>query len=348
MEFEKHRFNPVNASDEEWEQFDVYTTKMHNFLTPEDPREPKEKRKQSLILQAESKEIEFELYLLKDEMKQIIGIFVMASFHRDHPSYEANAALLLSEISLLPEYRGKGIAKKLMKDLYNFSIANNKHVIISNSIEKTSVEFIEHIGGIVAQRNIENRAYLDKIDWDMIDEWIENGENKNPEVRLEFFEVVPEDMMDKFIAYYNETMNQIPKDEIEMEDITFDEKTIRDEEKRMKELGRKKVTAITLEKNGDISSLSELIYSPTNRTKVEQGLTSTLEKYRGNGLGKWIKAVMLKKARNEFEGAEFITTHNATSNGPMLHINEKIGFKVHKEVYTLQITVEQLGVYINK
>ena len=345
MDFKKHNFDPVSATDIEWEHLDTFKTRMHECFTPNDPREPKEKRKQGLILAVESKEVVFEYFTLKEksDLNTVFGIFIVSSFHPENPSYEANAALLMSEISLLPEYRNKGVAKELMNYIYEHAKSKNKYVIISNTNEKSSTDFIKHVGGIVAQTKIESRAYLKNIDWNMINEWIENGEKKNPNSKIEFFETVPDSLMSTYLTMFNETMNQIPKDEFAMEELTLDKKAIRDHE-----MGNTSLIALCMEPNGDISSLTELTHSPTKKQSVRQGFTSTVDKYRGRGLGKWVKAIMLRKAKNEFDGVEYISTHNVTSNAPMLHINNKIGFKAHKEAYDLQITVDQLGKYLNK
>lgn len=42
------------------------------------------------------------------------------------------------------------------------------------------------------------------------------------------------------------------------------------------------------------------------------------------------------------------TTHNATSNAPMLSINERVGFKRHKEVINVQIMRDKLAEFLKK
>ena len=52
-----------------------------------------------------------------------------------------------------------------------------------------------------------------------------------------------------------------------------------------------------------------------------------LPKYRGHGLGKWLKAAMLEKVLAERPAVKFVRTGNADENVPMLKINHALGFK---------------------
>ncbi|NHJ26401.1 MAG: N-acetyltransferase, partial [Candidatus Lokiarchaeota archaeon] len=65
------------------------------------------------------------------------------------------------------------------------------------------------------------------------------------------------------------------------------------------------------------------------------------------GIGKWLKASMLLKIREEYPQVKIVTTGNANSNAPMLSINNRLGFKVHKESINAQITIEQLAEFLS-
>ena len=49
--------------------------------------------------------------------------------------------------------------------------------------------------------------------------------------------------------------------------------------------------------------------------------------YRERGLGKWLKAEMLKYAKRTFLELKFVVTDFAVTNAPMIAINKKLGFK---------------------
>ena len=74
--------------------------------------------------------------------------------------------------------------------------------------------------------------------------------------------------------------------------------------------------------------------------KVTQLLTGVRAQYRGRGLGKLLKALMLLHVRAAYPEVKYISTGNADSNAPMLAINRKLGFRKHRQVkiYKLKIS----------
>ena len=95
----------------------------------------------------------------------------------------------------------------------------------------------------------------------------------------------------------------------------------------MKEIGITWLTIITKEKNGSISGFSDIQYSLENPREIRQVFTGVDKNYRGKSLGKWLKAEMAYLIKKRFPSAKYITTENANSNGPMLSINKRMGFK---------------------
>ncbi len=89
-------------------------------------------------------------------------------------------------------------------------------------------------------------------------------------------------------------------------------------------------------------------YQPEQETIINQGMTGVKEEYRGRGLGKWLKAAMLLKVREEFPQVKVVSTRNASSNAAMLSINDRLGSRSHKEGTVGQITVEALEAYLSR
>ena len=83
---------------------------------------------------------------------------------------------------------------------------------------------------------------------------------------------------------------------------------------------------VTEEKNGDLSGLTEILYNENRPYIVYQELTGVRSKYRGRGLGKWLKTKMIEYIITAYPDAKIISTGNADSNKPMMSINERLGF----------------------
>ena len=88
----------------------------------------------------------------------------------------------------------------------------------------------------------------------------------------------------------------------------------------------------TIEPDGKISGLTEIRFSEINTPELlNQALTGVKSIYRGRGLGKWLKALMLLYIRENLPQAKYFITGNAEHNAPMLSINDRLGFKPYRE-----------------
>ena len=102
-------------------------------------------------------------------------------------------------------------------------------------------------------------------------------------------------------------------------------------------------TVLTREPDGSISGITDVSFTPHLPTLIEQMFTGVRPEARGRGLGKWIKAAMLEKIRAEHAQAEWMITGNAESNGPMLSINHRLGFKEYRAAAVYQLSRDRLA-----
>jgi GNAT superfamily N-acetyltransferase len=105
---------------------------------------------------------------------------------------------------------------------------------------------------------------------------------------------------------------------------------------------------LTREPDGVISGITDVTYTRHLPTLVEQMFTGVRPDARGRGLGKWIKAAMLEKLRAEYPQAQWMSTGNAESNGPMLSINHRLGFKQYRAGAEYQVSRERLAEVVGK
>jgi mycothiol synthase len=78
------------------------------------------------------------------------------------------------------------------------------------------------------------------------------------------------------------------------------------------------------EPTGEVAALTELWFDPADESRLNTGLTGTARNHRRLGLALALKLMALEQARAR--GAATLWTGNASSNRPMLNINERLGF----------------------
>lgn len=76
--------------------------------------------------------------------------------------------------------------------------------------------------------------------------------------------------------------------------------------------------------SGEVAALTELWLDPADESRLTTGLTGTARNHRRLGLALALKLKSIEQARAR--GAAKIWTGNASTNRPMLNINERLGF----------------------
>ncbi|WP_455141931.1 GNAT family N-acetyltransferase [Candidatus Hodarchaeum mangrovi] len=333
-------FDPPNASQKIWDDYYSHYIEIFQELSPDDPC-PSIEMLQKLIL-IPSPHYQYYHWLAYDqEIKHLVGIGRLEFDKKTSPAYDANKNIAFADISIRKNYRRRGFGTELLRNMVMKAKTEGKSIFQSWGTPNNSSSFFEHLGGQKASKEEENRLQLSDVDWQMVQTWCSEGKQRTENVKLEYFETVPEQDIKEFSQIYTEVMNQVPKEDLEWE---FNEtpEVRRNHEARHKKLGTIWTTIISREGDGTISGLTETYYYPDRQTIVFQGLTGVKVAYRGRGLGKWLKAEMLTYIKENFPKATTIGTDFALVNEPMISINRRLGFKPYKIWVGYKFSVDQL------
>ncbi|MCH8908616.1 MAG: GNAT family N-acetyltransferase, partial [Candidatus Heimdallarchaeota archaeon] len=159
MDFTLSEIDGKKIEKDLWSEFHVYRKEYHQAVRPNDPLESDEFAEKSFLLQVANPEWEAFPFVIRKgrEGGPVIGLFFYVYFTEASPSYENMKPMMLGHIELLPQYRRKGIGKKLLKIVYEKSIELNKSVIMGNSEELEGRAFVNSFGGKEGVVQFENR-----------------------------------------------------------------------------------------------------------------------------------------------------------------------------------------------
>ena len=252
-------FNPLTATKEAWNNYHNFR-KLRHIETSQDPFQPNEIAEKTLNQNYNSGSFDYLHYAiidsdLKEELNQI-GLLVLRTFSEKSPSYKGNEHLAEFNVSLLPEYRKKGIGTKALAEIIGYCKDKNITVMINSTSESDGKEFLNHLGAKVALSSKENRLQMKDVNWTMVNDWIAEGEQLNPETKILLFTRIPDDLIDQYASFLTEIINQQPTGNIDINKRVATPETLREGEEKLKKIGNIGHILVTIEKNGQITGMT--------------------------------------------------------------------------------------------
>ncbi len=279
-----------------------------------------------------------------DEIAGTFGTFIE---YENSPGYDTNKHILNVEFAVLKAHRRKGIGTSFLRKTLSLMEEHDKSVLTLGTEEDEGHAFLSAIGAQEKMVGAENRLYLEGVDWDMVGRWVAEGRERSPETELIFYENrIPEEKFEEISPVLTALLNTMPWDDLEHGDIVFTPELFKEQYERLDELKGEHHTYITRETDGTISGMTDVTWVPQLPHQIGQQFTGVHPDHRGRGLGKWLKASMLEFIRSRYPEAKYIATGNANSNDPMLAINKKLGFKIHRGGSTYQMSRDDLAKYL--
>ena len=338
--FRVEAFDRMNASDAIWDGYLDHVHTLFRERNPDDTPPPREMIR-GLMEEPDERSEERRWLSISEANKVVVGDVMLNWATDKREEYESQKHVLFMNLRVHPEYRRQGIGTTLLKTALHDVQGHSQFTILQTmSSHDEGKAFCESLGGESAISGAENRLQLKDVNWLMIQHWCEEGAERAPDVQLiRYDDLPPDDVLPAYSEMYTEVLNQQPLGDVEGAESIMTPDRFKDTFSRYATQGYQYHTIISQEADGSISGVTDILYSPKDPQRIHQLLTGVREPYRGRGLGKWLKAEMLSFLRDQYPDAKFITTGNASSNAPMLSINQRLGFKVHREdaIYKFQL-----------
>lgn len=334
------------ASKEDWIPVHTFRRQFKKEEFPEDPITEDHSWEISEIGYLKNYQMNHAYYIICSDNKPI-GIITYQYFDKESASYKGNEKILFFEIQILKAFRNKGIGSKALKILLDPIRKANKSILITETDVISSKGFVEKTGGKITQIFANSKLVMNDLNKNLLQRWVTEASKNNPETDIYFLDNgIPEKFIEAFAIAFTDTGNDQPKDSDELGQETVTAEMIRNEIANNQAAGIKVLSCITVEKTGEVSALSQIKMFPGREEHLAQNLTGVPEMFKGRKLGKWVKSYMLLNILEKYPNTKAIITGNSDSNGPMLHINNSLGFKKYKEAFVAQITSEQLELFL--
>jgi mycothiol synthase len=338
------RFDPETASDDYFKARIHYLNTVRQEERPDDPPRSLE----ASITNAKGwkllEKVRLEVWNLWEDNIIIAELFAALSLD------DENKHLIDGDLNVLKPYRRKGYSKPLIAKLLEMAEHYQRTLVIlhTSSMIPAGSLVAEHLGANKGMETHTNQLVLAEIDQQLLETWINKAQTSAKDFEMGFWgDRFPEEEIHA-IANMMEVMNDQPRGDLEIEDWKITPEDLRQSEAYRKAQKVKRWVLYVRHKNGELAGFTETHWDPENPENLYQDDTGVVPKYRGHGLGKWLKATMIQKVLAERPIVKRIRTGNADSNAPMLAINNALGFKPYIAETVWQIEIEKLKHYLKE
>ncbi len=336
-----HEVNLDSADSEFWRRYHAFRRARHDEVRPDDPVIPDETDRMHMLHDRKFDTVHgFEVV----DGGEMVSWFTASTTKPGAPGYEKNRDFLWCRFSVLATHRRRGLGRAHMPLIVELMDRHGNRIVTFETEEESGNAFLRWLGAEKKAEGAENRLHIPDVDWAMMRRWVDEGVKRSPETKLEIYDDhIPDSMLDDYAPQLGALLNTMPWDDLDHGPIVVTPEVLRDAYERFDLAGLKHHTVLTREPNGVISGITDMNWAPHRPKILEQMFTGVRPESRGRGIGKWIKAYMLDRMHRLYPDAEWISTGNADSNGPMLAINKRMGFKRHRWGAEYQISRDKLA-----
>ncbi len=142
-------------------------------------------------------------------------------------------------------------------------------------------------------------------------------------------EQCPRELLEDRAELARRISTDAPTGDLDYEEERWDDARVRAEEALLVSQGRAKVATGAIEEaTGRLVGVTEIAIPLGAARKAYQWDTVVLPEHRGHRLGIWLKMANLRALAKASPTTTLISTWNADDNGPMIAVNEALGFEV--------------------
>jgi mycothiol synthase len=270
---------------------------------------------------------------------RIVGLLVVRLPDLD------NLHLGLLDLFVHPGFRRRGFGTELLDRALTVLAGEGRRVLIGDTDEGgAGAAFCAAHGLRAAKTDQLSRLRMSAVDWADVDAL---AATDPPGYRLVSWRAAcPDELLESY-ARAKYAMNDAPTGELDAVDRVWSTEFVRDFERECAFLGREQlVVAAVHERSGEIAGFTEVELWRWTPDLSEQADTAVVAAHRGNGLGLWMKAAMLRRLRQERPGVTGLLTGNAASNTHMLRINARLGYRPYVRLVEWQgdVTAVRRGI----
>ena len=342
-EYKIVKYEEQKATEDELKAYYDFFMEILAEARPDEPKRPYDKFIKQVLIH--SKSILIKRWVIWENEQIIAYAIIYKTLDGENQHFPE------VDIFVLPPFRKKGIGRLMLAKLYEECIRLNCTKLEFSTFSNTPCgsEFLSSIGAEKCTTEYVNQMLVKDLDMKLMDTWIAKVKERASDYEIDLWEdEYPKNELEGFTKLYNDFWNSIPTGSLDYEYEELTPKRLRNGmESKIKRGWKNWIMVARHKTSGEYAGFTSLLYTGFNPEMLNQGNTGVAIKHRNRGLGRWLKAALIKHVLTKMPGVKKIRSENDVTNKPMLNINNMMGFKpIYSESYW-QIKTVEVDEYLN-
>jgi GNAT superfamily N-acetyltransferase len=259
-----------------------------------------------------------------------------------------NTHLAYVEPLLSVEHRRHGIGTALLEAALDMARQAGRTTIVAEAYmpladgeESSGSAFLSHHGFEMAIVDVHRVLDL-PVAAARLDELRQESAPHHRDYRLVRWE---DEVPDEYLAGYCDLQMafnaEAPMGDLEVEAEVWDADRVRKTEERFRKQGRHMTVTAAIAADATMVGLTEMMTTDEQSHMSWQGGTLVLSGHRGHRLGIALKVANLMRYQERFPDTRTVHSWNAEQNGPMVAINDTLGFRPVERLAEMQLKLSR-------
>jgi mycothiol synthase len=251
-----------------------------------------------------------------------------------------NSQLVMTNVIVHPDVRRHGIGTDLLRATMSSVLTEQRSAVIGAGMDVDSpgARWVESLGFHITMRTVMQQLLIGAVPVETWDVAVPSG------YRLErWMGSTPDDLIASY-AVARPAIRDAPLGETSFEETDWTVDSIRAAERELAAQGVEERVVVAIDSaTNSVVGVTGLLVRPFRRTFGYQNDTSVLGSHRGHGLGRTMKAAMMRWTVSERPELERIFTTTSADNSHMIAVNLSIGYSTERRLIWTETTAEQLA-----
>jgi mycothiol synthase len=326
------RLDPASATDEDLADFHALSVAAFAVDRPDAP--PPTYEAMAARLRTPITRMDAQQVWAAREAGRIVGVAIVQA-----PEPGGNQHLSVADIRVHPRHRRRGIGTDLLRSVLGELRVAGRPRILGEGVTAggdgaawaTAVGFAE-VNRFVLQ--VLQVAGADPAGWDVP---VPAG------YTLQRWSAAAPDHLVASYAAARGAMTDAPAGDSTFQFPQWTVDSVRSAEMVYRERGVDRRVVVAVEPAGDVVGVTEVEIYPSQPELVVQQDTVVVPAHRGHGLGRALKAAMMRWLLAERPGIERVVTNTAAANRHMIQVNDQIGYTTTRIMVDVEADVAALA-----